>query len=246
MQEYWESYMKPIDNKAAIVAFNASAGDYAPDTEYMYVAFVKIRLKHPKKDGLVTQEESDDIGFIEDRIELESLRYRVGKYIGRIISDGHVTFIYYLKLDFEWENVVKDAMSYFENYSFEFGSRIDSQWDVYQKLLFPTLKQWQIISNHHACNQLKEQGDNLQIPRAIEHKAYFKTTDARDLFLHEIESQGFKLQKEIKNQSVNGVVFYRIDSPFYYDIDELTLQLIDLSNLFDGEYDGWECSLVKI
>jgi len=42
-----------------------------------------------------------------------------------------------------------------------------------------------------------------------------------------------------------GVKFYRVDTPFYYDIDELTMQLIDISENFNGYYDGWECSLVK-
>jgi len=249
MQEYWKSYMKPIDEKPAIVAFNASAGDYAPDFEHMYAAFVKVKLQRPKENGLITQEEGDDISFIEDRIEFESLRYRSGKYIGRIISDGYVTFIYYLKLDFEWQNTVKDAMQHFSNYSYEFGSRTDAQWEIYKRLLFPTAKQWQIISNHHTCNKLKEQNDNLYIPRAIEHKAYFKTIEARHSFEQTIKKEGFTIQKQttvpFNDTIIYGIIFYRTDNPFYYDIDELTLHLIDISTQFDGDYDGWECSLVK-
>ena len=99
MQEYWESYVKPIEDKKAMISFNAGVADSVPNPEFMYVAFVKVKLNSPKEDGLVTEEEANDVGFIEDRLEMESLRWRSGKYIGRIISQGEVNFIYYLKMN---------------------------------------------------------------------------------------------------------------------------------------------------
>ncbi|MCF6341160.1 MAG: DUF695 domain-containing protein, partial [Sulfurimonas sp.] len=182
MQEYWEAYVKPIDGHKAMVSFNASVADEVPDEQYMYMGFVKVKLNNPKDDGFATDDEADDIGFIEDRLEMESLRWRSGKYIGRIITQGEVNFIYYLKMDFEWKDTVVEAMSYFKEYEYEFSSRMDTQWEVYQKLLFPNIKEWQIIINHHACDNLKEKGDTLTTPRAIEHKIYFQTIEDKDKF----------------------------------------------------------------
>jgi hypothetical protein len=250
MQEYWESYLKPIEGKKAMVAFNAGVSDFVPDVEFMYVAFVKVKLHAPKEDGLVNDEESNDVGFIEDRLEMESLRWRSGKYIGRIITQGEVNFIYYLKVGFEWVDTVAAAMDHFHNYSYEFGSRMDMEWEVYQKLLFPSIREWQIIANHHSCDNLKEQGDNLRMERAIEHKAYFESEENRKKFISLVEEKGFKNQKEMEvpfnDKTMHGVQFYRIDTPFYYDIDELTMSIIDLSDSCNGSYDGWESSLVKI
>ena len=250
MQEYWESYVKPIDAKKALVSFNAGVSDYIPDEQYLYVGFVKVKLNNPQEDGLVNEEESNDISFIEDRLEMESLRWRSGKYIGRIITQGEVNFIYYLKMDFEWKNTVESAMGEFPNYKYEFGSRMDMEWEVYQKLLFPTIKEWQIIANHHSCDNLKNQGDNLHAKRAIEHKAYFKNEQNRQKFISLVEKQEFKKLQEMEvpfnNETLYGVQFYRGDTPFYYNIDELTMQIIDLCDECDGEYDGWESSLVKV
>ncbi len=248
MQEYWEEYMKPIGGHPALVSFNAQVADFVPDMEYMYVGFAKVKLKAPTAEGLVSKDEQDDVGFIEDRLEMESLRYRAGKYIGRIITQGEINFIYYLKLDFEWGDTVNAAAKYFEEYSFESGSRMDMEWEVYQKLLFPTDIEWQIIQNHHTCKQLQEEGDTLKTPRAIEHKIYFESSDARASFLEEIEKEGFqKLQEvELENAPLTfGLKFYRIDAPFYYDIDSLTLSLIDKGRAYGAQYDGWETSLVK-
>jgi len=249
MQEYWESYIKPIDGHKAMVSFNASVADNVPNMEYLYVGFVKVKLRYPKSNGLVDDREMDDIGFIEDHLEMESLRWRVGKYIGRIISQGEVNFIYYLKLDFEWDSCVKSAMEYFKKYSYEFGSRMDMEWEVYQKLLFPDIEEWQMIANHHACDSLKEQGDDLLTQRAIEHKCYFKDQKSSKEFIELISEKGFKIQKEMevpfRNDILFGVEFCRVDIPLYYDIDRLTIELIEISSRFDGQYDGWESSLVK-
>ena len=248
MQEYWESYVKQVDSHKAMVSFNAGISDEVPNPEFMYVGFVKVKLKNSKEDGLVTEYESDDVGFIEDRLEMESLRWRSGKYIGRIISNGEVNFIYALKLDFEWSNTVSEAMKHFD-YEYEYGSKMDMEWEVYKNLLFPTIKEWQIITNHHACNSLKEQGDSLKEKRAIEHKSYFKSSEDRKNFIKLIEKDGFIKQKEtevpFRGEIMYGVEFYRKDIPFYYDIDELTMTIIDMGERYNGLYDGWECSLVK-
>lgn len=249
MQEYWENYLKPIDGHKAMLAFNAGVSDFVPDEKYMYVAFVKVKLNAPKEDGLVNEEESNDVGFIEDRLEMESLRWKSGKYIARIITQGEVSFIYYLKMDFEWDSTVQEAMKHFPEYKYEFGSRIDAEWEVYQKLIFPTIREWQIIANHHSCDNLKEQGDNLDAKRAIEHKAYFNSHDDRNSFFTMIEKEGFKNQKEMEvpfnGNTMYGIQFYRKDIPHYYNIDELTMKIIDLSDSCNGHYDGWESSLVK-
>lgn len=249
MQEYWEGYMKPIEGHKAMVSFNAGVSDFVPDEAFLYVGFLKVKLQNPKEDGLVNDEESNDVGFIEDRLEMESLRYRAGKYIGRIISNGEVTFIYYLKMDFEWKDTIANAMSHFTEYEYEFGSRMDSEWEVYQKLLFPSTREWQIITNHHACDNLKKQGDTLQEKRALEHKVYFEEVQNREEFISLIEAKGFNKQSEMEvpfnGKTMYGVQFYRKDIPYYYEIDNLTMEIIDMSENLLGMYDGWECSLVK-
>lgn len=249
MQEVWESYMKPIDGHPAAVAFNAEAAETLPDDELGTVGFVKLRLNTPVTEGLLSEEEAGDIGFVEDQLEMQSLRYRIGKYVGRIITNSEAHFIFYLKYDFEWPDVVHAAMEQFPQYTFEFGARLDGEREVYRKLLFPTAREWQMIHNHHTSDRLAAAGDNLRLARAIEHHAYFETPQQRDMFVSQIEKEGFRVQSALeptKERPLYGVRFYRIDTPYYYDIDALTLSLIALGESFGGIYDGWETSLVKI
>jgi hypothetical protein len=248
MQGYWEEYIKIVDAHPAMISLNVSVSEDGSKEDHGYVAFVKVKLNTETEDGFISKNEINDISFIEDRLELECLRYRHGQYVGRVISQGSITFIYYLKLDFEWSDTVNGAMSHFEGYSFEIGSRMDSEWEVYEKLLFPTAIEWQVIHNHHACDELSKAGDNLTIQRAIEHTSYFKNPQEREIFSAFIVSENFKILNNIE-PSVEapdyGVKFYRVDIPFYHNIDTLTLELIEQSLEYNGQYDGWETSLVK-
>lgn len=84
-----------------------------PSEDKFYVGFIKLKMKAPNDRGLISQEEETQLSFIEDKIEMESLRYRVGNYVGKIVSNNEITFIYYLKYDFEWPNAVQSAMNTF-------------------------------------------------------------------------------------------------------------------------------------
>ena len=106
-----------------------------------------------------------------------------------------------------------------------------------------------MIHNHRACDKLRASGDNLRLPRAIEHRVFFETAEARGSFAQAVTAEGFKVQKEVPPSEKTpqcGLHFYRTDTPFYYDIDALTLYLIELGGRFGGEYDGWETSLVRM
>lgn len=248
MQEYWELYMKTIDGKIASVLVNVGISAELPSDDKYFMGFIRLTMQTPNDKGLISEEEDAQLRFIEDKIEMESLRYRIGSYVGKIVSNGEMTFIYYLKHDFEWPDAVASAMKEFPDYRYEYGSKMDSEWEIYHKLLFPTPIEWQIIQNHKVCDHLKASGDSLHLPRAIEHKAYFETAEKRIEFISAIEEEGFKV-KELMETGENtpiGLSFYRQDKPFYYDIDTLTLHLIDVSIRFGGSYDGWESSVVKI
>lgn len=241
--------MKQIDGHIASVFVNAGISVELPSEDKFYVGFIKLKMKAPNDRGLISQEEETQLSFIENKIEMESLRYRVGNYVGKIVSNNEITFIYYLKYDFEWPNAVQSAMNTFPDYEYTFGSKMDSEWEVYHKLLFPTPIEWQIIQNHKVCDRLIQSGDSLHLPRAIEHKAYFKTPELRETFIEHIAAESFKvkdLMEPTEKTPMAGISFYRQDKPFYYDIDALTLHLIDLSSRFGGAYDGWETSVVKI
>ena len=249
MQEYWELYMKNLEGKPASILFNAGISMEMDTIKYIYptIAFVKVKLKEPNERGILSEGEEPEIGYLEDKLEASLIKFRIGKYVGRVISDGYVTFLYYLQFTYNWQDFLNFALDEFEQYEITSGYQEDEAWSYYQKLLYPNSKEWQIIQNHRVCDQLKAKEDNLHLPRAIEHRLFFaEKSDRREALLAKLEKEGFGIQSEIENEEgVKGISFYRIDKPFYHNIDELTLWLIDLLEEHGASYDGWETSIVK-
>ena len=249
MQEYWEIYMKNLDGKPASILFNAGISMEVEAIKYIYpqIAFVKVKLKEPNERGLLAESEAPEISYLEDKLEASLIKFRIGKYVGRVISDGYVTFLYYLQFTYNWQDFLAFALEEFAHYEIESGYQDDAEWNYYQHLLYPSAREWQIIQNHKVCDAMQAKEDNLHLPRAIEHKLYFtQNSESKDALLEKLEAEGFKVQKEIENEEgIKGISFYRIDKPFYHDIDALTLHLIDLLETHGASYDGWETSIVK-
>jgi len=248
MQEYWEIYMKNLEGKPASIQFNAGISMEIEEFKHIYptIAFVKAKLKEPNERGLLSENEEAEILYMEDKLEAAMLKFRIGKYVGRVISDGYVTFLYYAQFTYNWQDFLEFALSEHAHYEIESGYQEDREWNYYQKLLFPTPREWQIIQNHKVCDGLRAQEDNLYLPRAIEHRLFFDKGERNEALIEALSDEGFKIQKTITNDDgIEGISFYRIDKPFYTDIDALTLHLIDLCEAHGAAYDGWETSVVK-
>lgn len=248
MQEYWELYMKMLEGKPASIQFNAGISIEFGEIEYKYptIAFVKVKLKEPNERGLLGENEEPEILFMEDKLEASMIKFRIGKYVGRVISDGYVTFLYYLQYTFNWQDFINFALNEHSSYEVSNGYEDDTQWNYYKKLLYPSAKEWQLIQNHKVCDSLKQSDDNLHLPRAIEHKIFLMSEDKKEALIAALKEDGFNMKEDIVNENgVKGLNFYRIDKPFYHDIDELTLSLIDLASAHEAAYDGWETSIVK-
>ena len=243
MNEYWEIYMKQLEGAAASVLANVGLAleDNEFKATYPIVGFVKVALKNPKENGLIDESEEDELSFLEDKLEASMIKFRIGKYAGRIITQGSVTFLYYLQFTYNWQDFLEYALAEFEDFEISAGFQDDSEWNFYHNLLYPNVDEWQIINNHKVCEKLKESGDDLQTPRAIEHRVVFDVSVPKE-FIEAIQNEGFRVME----QEDKSVKFYRKDKPFYYDIDAVTLTLIALSKEHGGMYDGWECSVVKI
>ncbi len=240
--------MKSLEGHPASVQFNAGISLEIEELKQTHprVAFIKVKLKEPNEKGFLSESEEPEIAFIEDKLEAAMLKFRIGKYVGRVITDGCVTFIYYLQFTYNWQDFLDFALEEFGHYEIESGYQDDGEWNYYQNLLMPTAKEWQIIQNHKVCKSLQEQGDDLQIKRAIEHRVYFQDVSQKSALLDILEKDGFKFMEDVRHEDgFDGIKFYRLDKPFYYDIDEITLQIIDISSEFGALYDGWETSLVK-
>ena len=57
------------------------------ELEYTHqtIGFVKAKLKDANEKGFLSEKEEPEILFMEDKLESSMLKFRIGKYVGRIV-----------------------------------------------------------------------------------------------------------------------------------------------------------------
>ena len=247
MRENWEQYTRNTDAEPASIQLNTSIYLDVEDIEHTYpnIVFVKLKLKEPTATGLLNQNEEADILNIENALDTKLMQADSGRYVGRIIRSGSVKFLYYLEPTQKLQDFLDYSVEEARDYEISSSHEEDGTWSYYQKLLYPTPKEWQIIENHHVCDKLKADGDNLELPRVIEHKLQFISEYKKRDLIEELEEEGFQINDDLTTEDgYSGFTFERIDIPTHENIDALTLHLIDILDIYDAKYDGWETSLI--
>ncbi len=247
MRENWEQYKRVTDRNPALIQLDTRIYLDVDEIEFTYphIVFIKLKLKEPTETGLFCQNEETSIVNIENALEAELMKANSGRYVGRIINAGNVSFLYYLESIPKLQDFLHYTQNEIKDYEIDTRHEEDGTWSYYQKLLYPTPKEWQIIENHHVCDKLKEDDDNLELPRVIEHKLHFISEYKKRDLIEELTDEGFQINDTLTTEDgYSGFTFARIDNPTYEKMDELTLHLIDLLDIYDAKYDGWETSLI--
>lgn len=108
---------------------------------------------------------------------------------------------------------------------------------------------YQISTNVSTIKELKEHGDLLSKEREINHWLYFPTKSKRKECLCELESKGYDLvNTRFDSTTENGNPFIlQISKASIIDSEILSKTVIELCNVaekFNGEYDGWETEVI--
>lgn len=247
MKENWEHYTRNANGELTSIQLNTSIYLDVEEIEFAYpnIVFVKLKLKEPTETGLLSQNEESAILQIENILEAELIKSNSGVYVGRIISAGNVEFLYYLESTHKLQDFLDYGQNEVQSYDISTSHQEDGTWSTYQKLLYPTPKEWQMIENHHVCDKLKAAGRNLELPLVIVHKLQFISEYKKRDLIEELTDEGFQINDDLTTEDgYSGFTFERIDKPTYENIDALTLHLIDVLDIYDAKYDGWETSSI--
>ncbi len=167
------------------------------------------------------------------------------KYIARQTGGGKRKFYFYASPVFDFisiADVFGQAFPAYEMTTFKFE---DTDWQTYFEDLYPNAIALNEISNRSVFLQLEANGDNLDIPRTIDHTIIFKNRDQAMEFSMIAEGRGFTV--EIKSSGIFSktydLLIQRVDSPSRFD--PITYELKELAAGLGGSYDGWGCLVQK-
>lgn len=144
MRGNWEQYIRNTDADPASIQLNTSIYLDVEEIEVTYpnVVFVQLKLKEPTEKGLLSQDEEADILEIEKNLEAFLIESNSGTYVGRIISAGNLRFLYYLESNHKLETFLTYIQEKTKGYETSTSHEEDGTWRYYEKLLYPTPKEW--------------------------------------------------------------------------------------------------------
>lgn len=239
MSEHWNFYPLLVDGELASIFVDLGIARAAPVAEFPNMAYLRVRMNHPREDGLSSQEEYDTLIALEKDVTESVENGGRSIYVGRNTSNGNRDFYFYTN-DSDIETYLNRKMGKWPSFQFQTGVRVDSEWSTYWGFLHPSPEDLQKIGNRDVIDRLLENGDHIDRPRKIDHFAVFRTPTDRDQFARYILAQGYSVsQAGDANDKEYGIGFDRTDRPD--QIDDITIDLYRNAKASNGDYDGWGC-----
>lgn len=167
-------------------------------------------------------------------------------FAGSLIKEGWVEFYFYAPTPKRFENITSEVLARHGNYPYERGSSKDPKWEMYVERLYPDGYAFLRIQNRHTIESLLEAGDDLSLPRAVEHYLFFQTKSAMDRAVAFLSAHGFELKEFVKDDESDyayGAVITKTEAITPEEMEETTALLYDTTLQEHGHYEGWSTVL---
>ena len=248
----WNVYRSWLDDDPAVFRLNLALDKVAPIEGFSYCVRITVTLKDPDKNGFSSDEERPTIYTIEDKV-LRPLESDNDILVAVLTARGEVTWYFYSQAPELLQERLSTSWDSEFGYSYQVESSEDKQWNFFLKGLYPNIYEKQTIYNREILSVCKENEDQVEVPRPIEHWLYFDTEQdmlnaiekAAALGFTVIDSEKVEAEEEAKDLEDLGyrLILSKENTPVQIDGD--TWDLIDIALDTHGGYDGWETILVK-
>jgi hypothetical protein len=246
MSDDWDFYTAKVDYEPASIMVDLGIRDEVPKSTHPHMGYLRLYMLKPREDGLSSDEEFDDLCKIGDAVKSQIERDE-HIYVGRNTSGGRRDFYFYTCNPRKLETELAAMMIAFAGYEYETGHREDSQWESYLTFLYPNYNAMQRIFNRRVRDALSKEGDNLQVARLIDHRAYFSDKKSAQNFESFLAVAFFEVKKQGRVRPLFGeyfVDFERVDTPAA--MDDVIFEITEKIREFGGRYDGWGCSVASM
>ena len=93
---------------------------------------------------------------------------------------------------------------------------------------------------------LEEEGDDMNIPRDVEHYISFETPTQKNRFLNTLNIDGFKLKDDISSDEFeHGVALVKNHAVTQEEVTNVVVELFKKVKEEHGYYEGWSTTLVN-
>lgn len=242
-EEQWVIYPGHIGEDFAMFAVNLGPNDDAPFDNLRWLNVVRFNFD-ALPSGMPDSDTNRFLYEVEERVATRAAS-RGGVQVGRLTVDGRRELFFYAATD-EREIVLRDVHDEFGELDLDVLGQLDPEWKVYRDFLYPQPVDFQRIHNQRVVRLLGEHGDVAEIPRQIDHNAFFPDENSRRKFAREVAQSGFEIEAEKESDEGKlrfGLSFTSFDPVDLATIDQVTVGLFMRAAELGGVYDGWGCAV---
>ncbi|MCF6310744.1 MAG: ribonuclease E inhibitor RraB [Sulfurimonas sp.] len=232
-----ELFNRIEDEQEVNIEVCLDAKEHQETNPWIFSVFIKYDAHNESEDGLDTFFETKESLIIA--LEHENIATYVGN---RLVGDW--SEIYFYALDSKQLDAIADKMLKPTSYIYESNVARDKDWEFFDHNIFPTDLELSFMQSVKIVALLEEEGDNISIPREVEHYASFQTSTQKDRFIQKAEENGFKFKDDISSDEFDhGVALTKEHSVINDELQKVIAPLMDLIKEEHGEYELWSTAL---
>ncbi len=247
MPDNWKSFFCKVNDSLASIFVNVALRSEVPIISKPWLLWVWVYFQAPRPDGLSDRKEAPTLFKIEDALTAQLKEQCDAVACGRITTEGRREFYFYAEKKEGFKDAVAGALGGFADYKSETGWKQDPLWEQYLNVLYPSPEEFERIKNREVLEVLADQGDVSRASRDVQHWMYFKTTESRTSFKDAAAKAGYRIDSESHFEDEEfpfGISVIRNQTVEQSLIDATVNELVQLTERFGGEYDGWETQVV--
>ena len=240
----WDFY-GVAETGRAMVSINLGARAQAPVRSHPLRLQVRVAMQRPREDGLRAQDEAPALFALEDRLVAALTRDCDALFVARVVAYGATEFFFYLPAAQRGAAPrAFAAMGSAAPYHLQWLDEDDAQWSEYAAL-YPNRYALQSIHNRRLQQSMEENGDRLEVPREVDHVAFFPSREKVDAASAALAKAGFRVDAPVEHAPKWAVEFHRDERCDGDAPDRFVFEVLDLLEPFGGEYDGWGSHLQR-
>ena len=234
-----EVFQRVEDGSSTFYEVEMDAGEFKDGNPWLFSVFLMFDSCDETQDGF---EE-----FLETRESLIIALESEGKvhYVGSRVLDGWNEFYFYSS-DSKELNSMSTAILKESGYVYESNVVRDNKWNLYETQLFPTELEQHNIQTSKIIFLLEEEGDDLSVPRGVEHYVSFEMPTQKNRFINTLAIDGFSVKDEISSEEFeHGIALVKEHAVTYEEVSKVVAELFEFVNKEGGYYEGWSTTLVN-
>ncbi len=177
----------------------------------------------------------------------EKLRARYDAVlVARVFADEHAELLFHGARHEGLREAVTAVVERFTGRRARVKSDLDSGWLHVRDHIIPNKYQYQWIQDRRVVEAMAQGGDQLDVPRMIDHSIHFRTVEARERFAREVAALGFETDVATDGDGLVrfGLIVRRADPTRLEHVHAVVCDLIERAEEVGGQYDGWGAPLV--